>query len=242
MGREFTSSLYHRPSPAGSPAGARGFDPPEDRGLGSGGERRPAPPVRSGSRAAHRARSQCARTPEPNVTIPIAGPIEALQADITTLDVDAIVNAANNALMPGGGVCGAIHRAAGPELAEACAEVAPCPTGEVRLTPGFGLRARWVIHAVGPVWRGGAQGEAALLASCYRAAIALASAEGFASLAFPAISTGVFGYPAEAAAAVAVGAIGEALARAPRPPRVVCACFDAATLATYRQLIERGRL
>lgn len=156
-----------------------------------------------------------------------------VRADITTLDVDAIVNAANNALMPGGGVCGAIHAAAGPELADACADVAPCPTGESRLTPGFGLGAPWVIHTVGPVWHGGVQGEARLLASCYRSAIALADREGLRSIAFPAISTGIYGYPHEAAATVALGAIADALPGARNVQRVTCACFDAATLALY---------
>ena len=125
---------------------------------------------------------------------------EVIQADITTLDVDAIVNAANGQLLPGGGVCGAIHRVAGPELAEACASLAPCPTGEVRVTPGFRLPARFVIHAVGPVWQSGAAGEDRQLAACYRAAIAEAARLGAASIAFPAISTGIYGYPPEQAA------------------------------------------
>src|SRR5690606_17982314 len=115
--------------------------------------------------------------------------------DITTLAVDAIVNAANTELAPGGGVCGAIHRAAGPELAAACAPPAPCPTGEARMTPGFRLPARYVIHAVGPVWRGGHDGEPELLASAYRASMKLARDAGLTSIAFPAISTGIYGYP-----------------------------------------------
>jgi O-acetyl-ADP-ribose deacetylase (regulator of RNase III) len=165
--------------------------------------------------------------------VPLAERLVLLQADITTLDVDAIVNAANNALMPGGGVCGAIHRAAGPELADACAEGAPCPTGEVRLTPGFGLTARWVLHAVGPVWRGGQQGEDRLLASCYRAALAEAEAEGLESVAFPAISAGIYGFPLERATHIALREIAAGLERAAHLRRVVCACFDASTLATY---------
>ncbi len=165
--------------------------------------------------------------------MPLDDRLEILRADITTLDVDAIVNAANNSLMPGGGVCGAIHRAAGPELAEACAEVAPCPTGESRMTPGFGLPARHVIHTVGPVWRGGGQGEDRLLASCYRSAMALAEREGLASIAFPAISTGIYGFPAGRAAAIALRELDAALKRSAHVRRVVCACFDAATLEAY---------
>jgi len=136
--------------------------------------------------------------------------LQVVQGDIVTLTVDAIVNAANEGLLGGGGVDGAIHRAAGPELLEACRripEVRPgvrCPTGEVRITPGFRLPARFVIHAVGPVWRGGGHGEAELLAGCYRSALSLAKEHDCTSIAFPAISTGVFGYPADAAARIAV--------------------------------------
>src|SRR5580765_1638884 len=125
--------------------------------------------------------------------------ITAVLADITQLDVDAIVNAANSALAPGGGVCGAIHRAAGPELADACAAIGGCPTGEARITPGFNLKARFVIHAVGPVWHGGAKGEPDLLASAYRASLSLSKAHRLKSIAFPAISTGIYGYPLEEA-------------------------------------------
>ena len=123
--------------------------------------------------------------------------LTARVVDITTLETDAIVNAANESLAPGGGVCGAIHRAAGPELARACAAIGRCPTGEARLTPGFGLPARFVIHAVGPVWRGGGAGEAELLSSAYRSAMQLAADHGLRSIAFPAISTGIYGYPLE---------------------------------------------
>src|SRR5262245_3680302 len=139
--------------------------------------------------------------------------IEVARADITRLAVDAIVNAANERMLGGGGVDGAIHRAAGPGLLEACrvvAEVRPgvrCPTGESRLTPGFRLPARFVIHTVGPVWRGGRHREPELLASCYRTALALASAHALRSIAFPAISCGIYGYPLEAAAAIAIGEI-----------------------------------
>jgi len=139
--------------------------------------------------------------------------ITVTRGDITRFAVDAIVNAANERMLGGGGVDGAIHRAAGPGLLDACRdieEVRPgvrCPTGESRLTPGFGLRARFVIHTVGPVWRGGRHGEPELLASCYRSSLALASAHALRSIAFPAISCGVYGYPLEAAAAVAIGEI-----------------------------------
>jgi O-acetyl-ADP-ribose deacetylase (regulator of RNase III) len=170
----------------------------------------------------------------PEIPVPLAERLVLVQADITTLDVDAIVNAANNALMAGGGVCGAIHRAAGPELADACSEEAPCPTGEARMTPGFDLAARWVIHAVAPVWRGGQQGEDRLLASCYRAALMLADEEGLESIAFPAVGTGAYAFPLERATHLALREIEAGLARAKHLKQVVCACFDAATLAAYQ--------
>lgn len=160
------------------------------------------------------------------------------EGDITTLDVDAIVNAANRALEPGGGVCGAIHRAAGPELAAACRRLAPCPTGEARRTPGFRLKARHVIHAVGPIWRGGTEGEAGLLEGCYRAALDLAAEHKLVSIAFPAISTGIYGYPLGAAAAVAVGTVRGELARHPGIERVVFACFGADVTAAYRTALD----
>ena len=133
--------------------------------------------------------------------------ISAQLVDITTLDVDAIVNAANEQLASGGGVCGAIHRAAGPELGNACRELGFCPTGEARITPGFKLPARFVIHAVGPIWRGGSAGESEQLRSAYRAALGLAQEYGLQSIAFPAISTGIYGYPLEAATNIAVSTI-----------------------------------
>lgn len=159
--------------------------------------------------------------------------LAARVVDITTLGVDAIVNAANEALAPGGGVCGAIHRAAGPELARACAAVGGCPTGDARLTPGFRLPARFVIHAVGPVWRGGGGGEPALLASAYRSALRLAAAHGLRTIAFPAISTGIYGYPLRAATEVAVRTVRDELARCPPVEEVTFACFSGEALQAY---------
>ena len=159
--------------------------------------------------------------------------IEAQLIDIATLAVDAIVNAANSSLAPGGGVCGAIHRAAGPKLAAACAAAAPCPTGEARITPGFNLPARFVIHAVGPVWQGGDRGEPELLASAYRASLDLAREAGARSVAFPAISTGIYGYPLEAATAIAVSTVRAELNAHGSIERVVFACFDQRALDAY---------
>ena len=160
--------------------------------------------------------------------------LRAVEADITTLRVDAIVNAANEMLLPGGGVCGAIHRAAGPELAKACAGVAPCPTGDARITPGFALPARFVIHAVGPVWQGGSAGEPELLAGAYRSALALAEGHQLRSVAFPAISTGVFGYPLAPATGIAVAEAERFLTAARQVQEVIFACFGPEVLASYR--------
>jgi O-acetyl-ADP-ribose deacetylase (regulator of RNase III) len=154
--------------------------------------------------------------------------------DITTLDVDAIVNAANTDLKPGGGVCGAIHRAAGPELAAACAELRGCPTGEARITPGFKLKAKYVIHAVGPVWRGGEAAEADRLASAYAASVRLASGLQLKSLAFPAISTGIYGFPIDQATPIAVAAVRRA-AVGSSLEKVIFACFSDDVLEAYRK-------
>jgi O-acetyl-ADP-ribose deacetylase (regulator of RNase III) len=161
--------------------------------------------------------------------------LSARIVDITSLDIDAIVNAANEQLAPGGGVCGAIHRAAGSELARACALVAPCPTGEARLTPGFLLPAKFVIHAVGPVWRGGTAGEAALLSRAYHSALRLAAEHDLRSVAFPAISTGVYGYPLRLATEIAVDAVRTALESKSSVKQVVFACFSPEVLQEYRR-------
>jgi O-acetyl-ADP-ribose deacetylase (regulator of RNase III) len=153
--------------------------------------------------------------------------VEVLLADITTLDVDAIVNAANMSLRGGGGVDGAIHRAAGPQLDEECKTLRGCATGEAKITEGYNLPARYVIHAVGPVWRGGGANEDALLASCYRRSLELARTRGLASVAFPSISTGVYGFPPDRAAAIAVATVTESLDRDPGTlERVIFCCFD----------------
>ncbi|MDR1248722.1 MAG: O-acetyl-ADP-ribose deacetylase [Treponema sp.] len=171
--------------------------------------------------------------------------VEAILGDITSLSVDAIVNAANSSLLGGGGVDGAIHRAAGPELLAECLRIAgarrgvpggPCPTGEAVVTGAYALPCRRVIHTVGPVWRGGNRREPALLASCYRNSLLLAEQEGLVSVAFPNISTGVYGYPREPAAEVAINTVRETLRSTPNIAKVVFVCFDQENFRLYQNL------
>jgi len=161
--------------------------------------------------------------------------IEVLQGDITQLDVDVIVNAANESLLGGGGVDGAIHRAAGPELLEACRKLCGCPAGEAKLTPGFRLKARWIVHTPGPVWRGGALGEPQLLEDCYRNSFKRALEKGAKSIAFPCISTGVYGYPKEAAAYIAIRVMQE---HVDGFERIIACCFSRDDAGLYRELIR----
>jgi O-acetyl-ADP-ribose deacetylase (regulator of RNase III) len=164
--------------------------------------------------------------------------LEVMQGDITKLEVDAIGNAANETLLGGGGVDGAIHNRAGPGLMRECQTLGGCPTGSAKITGGYKLKAKHVIHAVGPFWRGGNSGEAELLASCYQAAVALAQENGCASIAFPAISTGIYGYPKEAAAEIAVRSVTAALENAPGIEHVIFCAFDGETADIYRRLLD----
>ena len=168
--------------------------------------------------------------------------IEILQTDITRLQVDAIVNAANEQLAPGAGVCGAIHRAAGPELRAACERIGHCPTGEARISDGYLLPARHVIHAVGPVWQGGEHGEARLLANCYRNSIRLAEEQGLESIAFPAISCGVYGFPLESAARIALESTLLALGDCRSLQQVIFACFSESVENALKQAAAHHRM
>ncbi|HVL23150.1 MAG TPA: O-acetyl-ADP-ribose deacetylase [Thermomicrobiales bacterium] len=166
------------------------------------------------------------------------GYIELVMGDITRQRVDAIVNAANSSLLAGGGVCGAIHRVAGPELEDACRAIGGCPTGQARITPGFRLPARFVIHAVGPVWRGGGNGEDDLLGSAYRSSMELAHERGLRSIAFPSISTGIYGFPVERAARIAVRELHAAVERFPEITTVRMVAFGEPTWQAFQRAME----
>ena len=164
--------------------------------------------------------------------------IEVVEGDVTRLDVDAIVNAANESLLGGGGVDGAIHRAAGPRLLEECRGLGGCPTGEARITGAYDLPARYVVHTVGPVWRGGDRGEDGLLESCYQESLRLAAEHGARTIAFPAISTGVYRFPVPRAAGIAVRTVTAGLAEHPSIRRVVLCCFDARSAGVFREALQ----